>query len=187
MDLTNVDLLSLQPQFLQKDPMTIALCKAFQPVFETLAEGLKGILIYTNIDHLSGPVLDELAWGMNVTWYNTQDTLAARRETIKRALSVFARMGTAGAIKDAVAANFGDSVVEEWWEYGADPGYFRIIVEDPSATAERAADFVRTVNAVKHVSSWLDQIILMKTSPGPLRIGTVGQITRKIRSVQRNG
>ena len=81
MDLTNVDLLSLQPQFLQKDPMTIALCKAFQPVFETLAEGLKGILIYTNIDHLSGPVLDELAWGMNVTWYNTQDTLAARRET----------------------------------------------------------------------------------------------------------
>ena len=34
MDLTNVDLLSLQPQFLQKDP-----------VFETRAEGLKGILI----------------------------------------------------------------------------------------------------------------------------------------------
>lgn len=187
MDLTNVDLLSLQPQFLREDPVTIALCKAFQPVFSQLGEAIKAVLLYTNIDNLPGDVLDELAWGMNVTWYNTQDTLPARRETIKRALSVFARMGTAGAIKDAVAANFGDSVVEEWWEYGAEPGYFRIIVEDPSATAERAADFVRTVNAVKNVSSWLDQIILMRTSPGPVRVGSVGQITRKTRSVQRDG
>ncbi len=187
MELHDIDLLSLQPQFLQKDPVTIALCKAFQPVFDQLAEGLKSILIYTNIDNLPGPVLDELAWGMNVTWYNTRDTLAARRETIKKALSVFARMGTAGAIKDAVAANFGDSSVEEWWQYGAEPGYFRIVVEDPAATAERAADFVRTVNAVKNVSSWLDQIILMRTSPGPVRVGSIGQITRKTRSVQRNG
>lgn len=187
MDLLNIDLLSLQPQFLQKDPVTIALCKAFQPVFQVLREEIKSILIYTNIDNLPGPVLDELAWGMNVTWYNTQDTQAARRETIKKALSVFTKMGTAGAIKDAVAANFGDSVVEEWWEYGAEPGYFRIIVEDPSATAERAADFVRTVNAVKNVSSWLDQIILMKTSPGPVRVGSAAQITRRTRSVQRDG
>ena len=38
MDLTNLDLLSLQPQFLQQDPVTIALCKAFQPVFVQLGE-----------------------------------------------------------------------------------------------------------------------------------------------------
>lgn len=187
MTLSNVDLLALMPAFLQEDPSTKALCHALQPVFAELAEQLKGMLIYTHIDRLDGPVLDELAWGMDISWYRADDTLAARRATVKQALRVFTRMGTAAALKEATSATFGDATVEEWWDYGGDPGCFRVLVEDPSATTTRAQEFLTVVESVKNARSHLDQVILMTSSPAPQRIRGVPVITYSIRSVQIDG
>ena len=187
MDFSNLDLLQLIPEQFRSDPATIALCNAFQPVFDLLDQQMQLVLIYTNIDNLSGAVLDELAWGWDVLWYDPTDTILARRQTIKDALKVFSTMGTAGAIKRAVSAAFGDASVEEWWEYNADPGYFRILVEDPEATAARATAFLKIVNAVKNARSHLDQIILMKISQAPMYWGAASSITKKTRSEQVNG
>ena len=120
MTLEDLDLLQLMPELLRTDPVTIALCKAFEPVFAMLTQEMRALLIYTHIDQLSGQVLDDLAWGWDVSWYDPTDTLEARRETIKTALQVFSRMGTAGALKQAVSAAFGDANVSEWWQYGGD-------------------------------------------------------------------
>lgn len=184
MMLDDLDLLQLMPELLRSDPVTIALCKAFEPVFAVLTQQMRTLLIYTRIDQLSGQVLDDLAWGWDVSWYDPTDTLAARRETIKTALQVFSRMGTAGALKQAVSAAFGDANVSEWWQYDGAPGHFRIEVEDPSATTDRAKAFLKTVDAVKNVRSHLDQIILMKLSDAPHHVGVIPVITKKIRSEQ---
>lgn len=187
MTLSNVDLLALQPASLQDDPSTRALCHALQPVFTGLAEQLKGMLIYTHIDQLDGPVLDELAWGMDIGWYRADDTPAARRATVKQALRVFAHMGTVGAVKRAASAAFGDAEVEEWFDYGGEPGCFRVYTEEPAATTTRAQEFIATVEAVKNVRSHLEQVILATSSPAALRMGGVPIITHRIRSVQIDG
>lgn len=182
MTLNNLSLLDLQPEFLRSDPVTVALCRAFDPVFQSFSEELKGLLIYTNIDNLPGEILDEIAWGFDIDWYDSSGTLAERRKTVKNAFSIFRRRGTASAIKDAVAAGFGDARVEEWFDYAGEPYHFRVIVEDPSATSARAAAFLSMVERVKNARSVLDSITIMSTSPGPVYIGAVPVIMKHVRS-----
>lgn len=178
----NLSLLDLQPEFLRSDPVTVAICRAFEPVFRDLSEQLKGLLIYTNIDNLSGEILDEIAWGFDIDWYDAGATLAERRQTVKHAFTIFRRRGTVAAIREAVAAGFGDARVEEWYEYGGDPYTFRIIVEDPAATSARAAEFLAVVERVKNARSHLTNITIMSTSPGPVYIGAAPAIIKQIRS-----
>ena len=182
MTLANLSLLDLQPEFLRSDPVTVALCRALDPVFRSLSDELKGLLIYTNIDNLPGEILDEIAWGFDIDWYDSSGTLAERRKTVKNAFSIFRRRGTVSAIKDAVAAGFGDARVEEWFKYSGDPGKFRIIVEDPSATAARAAAFLAVVERVKNVRSHCESITIMSTSPGPVYIGSAPVVIKYVRS-----
>ena len=177
MNLNNVRLIHLMPEFLRDDPVTAALCNAFDPLFLSLSDKFKAILVYTHVGNLPGQLLDEIAWGFDIGWYDPTATLAARRLAVKQALSVFRRIGTASAIRDAVSAGFGDAAVEEWWEYNGQPGCFRILVEDESATTTKAIEFLRQVELVKNVRSHLDGITLISTSPAPVYVGAASIIT----------
>lgn len=182
MTLENLRLLSLQPEFLQTDPVTAALCRALDPIFWQLAAQLRGLLLYTHVDELPGELLDELAWGWEIDWYNPEGTLEERRATVKSAFSVFRRRGTAYALRTAVEAGFGAARVEEWFDYGGEPYHFRIVVEDPTVTTSRAVAFLSTVERVKNVRSVLDNIIISNTSPGPCWLGAASVMTKRIRS-----
>ncbi|MEA5135715.1 MAG: phage tail protein I [Candidatus Fimivivens sp.] len=184
MSLDDVQLLDLMPEYLRSDPVTIALCNAFDPLFTGLSEKYRAILVYTHVENLPGRLLDEIAWGFDIGWYDPTATLAARRQVVKQALSVFRRIGTASAIRDAVSAGFGDATVEEWWEYNGDPGCFRILVEDESATTTKAIEFLRQVSILKNVRSHLDGITLISQSPAPMYFGAASIITSREESEQ---
>jgi len=170
-DLSNFHLIDLQPEFLKNDPITVALCNAFEPVIKNLAEQLKRLLIYTNIDELPGKLLDEIALGFGVSWYDSSATLEARRQVIKQALPIFRRLGTASSVRDATDACFGESEVQEWFDYQGEPGHFRIMVTDQAATTTKAIEFLRQVENVKNVSSVLDSITLINVSSAALYFG----------------
>lgn len=187
MTLMDLDLLKLLPRLLSDDVSSRAVCKALQPLFIQMAKTLDALNIYTSISKQPDNVLDRLAVGWNVSWYNGEDCIDAKRDIISEALRVFGRLGTVSSLTDALAANFGASKVEEWWGYNGDPCHFRILVEDLSATGDRAARFLETMKETMALHAKLDKVILMKSSATPDSIGCIGVTSRKVRSVVLNG
>lgn len=180
----NINLIEQQPEFLRNDPSTLAICHAIEPMLALMHRAMDTQLIYTNIDGLDGESLDKIARGFRCSWYNPNDTMSARISTIKTALPTFGKLGTVAAVQEVVSINFGNATVQEWFEYGGEPGTFRVLVEDPSATHERAARFYQSLEAVKSAGSTLEKVVLKTYSQ--LRIGLAAGsiVTRRYRSIE---
>lgn len=120
MILTALDLVSLLPGFLREDVFSQAVCRALEPLLSQIVTDLDLLNTYTSVDRQPDGVLDQLAVGWGVSWYNGEDTIDAKRRIIRDALRVFGRLGTVSSLTDALAANFGDASVDEWWDYDGD-------------------------------------------------------------------
>ncbi|EGW39154.1 phage tail protein I [Desulfosporosinus sp. OT] len=160
MDLSNVDLLSLQSPYMQKDPTTIALCKALNPQLQQLAAETKLCLIYPRIGELDEPILDELAWQFHVDWYDATADITVKRQLIKTAIIVHMYRGTPYAVEQVIQMYFGDGYVEEWFDYGGQPGMFKVVTSNPTVTAELANQFIKVLNSAKRKSAHLEEILI---------------------------
>jgi len=173
MELSNVDLLSLQSGYMQKDTTTIALCKALTPQFQQLATETKLCLIYARIDDLDEPVIDELAWQMHVDWYDAAADISIKRQLIKTSIIVHMYRGTPYAVEQVIMTHFGDGHVEEWFDYGGEPGMFKVVTANASVTAELAAQFTRILNSAKRASAHLEEIIITLSGEMDVYLGTI--------------
>lgn len=167
MTLENVSLLSLQTSFMKKDPTTQGFCAALEPQFRQLAEEVKSCLIYARIDDLDETALDELAWQMHVDFYESVD-IEKKRFLVKNALIMHQTKGTPYAVEMLINALFDNGYVEEWFEYGGDPYTFRVITNNSSVTNERATEFIKALNSVKNMRSWLDKVVITLAEELPL-------------------
>lgn len=129
MNLSNVDLLSLQTNWMKKDPTTQALCSALNTQFRQLSADIKLIFIYSRLDELDEKTLDELAWQMNIDWYNANADIETKVKFIRTAARIYAHRGTPYAVEQLVKTYFEKSYIQEWFEYGAAPYYFRIVLD----------------------------------------------------------
>lgn len=121
--------------------------------------------IYTNLDNAEEAILDALAVSWKVDWYDTGYSIDQKRRIIKTALAVFRQMGTVGAVKMQLDAICPGTTLEEWFQYGGQPGYFRIITNDPTVDNVRAAELAAAANKAKRLSAWLEEIVTEIDSP----------------------
>lgn len=171
MDLSNLDLLSLQSSHMKKDPTTIALCQVLNPYFQQLAEEAKLCLIYSRIDELDDAVLDELAWEFHINWYNSTAELTVKRQIVKDSILVHMYRGTPFAVEQVIQTYFGDGFVQEWFEYGGLPGMFKVVTSNSSVTAELANQFISVLNSVKRKSAHLEEILIALSGEMELYFG----------------
>ena len=82
------------------------------------------------IDPLGGEPLD---------WYDTGYSVEQKRRIIKTALTVRRLMGTVGAVKMQADAIYPGTMLEEWFEYGGQPGTFRLYINVTDTTEEHPA------------------------------------------------
>lgn len=149
----------LLPAFIMADKNGYALACAIEAAMNYVAEKCReGLNILIDYDSMPEWRLDELAWEYNVTWYDSTATLEEKRQTIKDARDIYARLGTPEAVLVAFNGVYGAGQVQEWWEYDGEPGHFRIFTVSESVMTEDYARFVRIVNAAKNVRSVLDGI-----------------------------
>lgn len=167
MDIKNVDLLSLQTSSMRTDITIQALCAALTPQFRQLAEEVKYCLIYSRIDELDELALDELAWQMHIDWYDATANINIKRQLIKTAREVHAKLGTPAAVEDVIKTYFGDGQVQEWWEYGGTNGTFNVLTANGAVTGELAEQFARVIEPVKRKSQHLNQVIVTLTGAVP--------------------
>ncbi len=170
MKLSDVDILRLLPVFMRDNEANRAFAKALNDIFRALAADIPRLREWDQIDNMTGPELDEMAWEMSVEWYDTGMELENKRATIKAAVLLKEKSGTKWAVVEAVKAGYGVvPEILEWYEYGGEPGHFRV-----NLNALNAFDFAKVHKAIEYVkraSAHLDGIEMYTTEETDLFVG----------------
>lgn len=160
MKLQDLDILKFQTQHMQKDPTTMAMSAALNPIFQEIAEEIKQSLIFSRVDELPEKLLDELAWELKIDWYDATAAIEIKRALIKSSDKVHMYLGTPYAVELVIQDYFGDGFVQEWFDYGGNPYMFKVVTNNVSVSGELANQFIKVLNAVKNRRSHLEEIII---------------------------
>lgn len=177
MILSDVDLLLLQTKAMQKNVDVRGFTAALNTQLQQIAGQINSVLTYSRIDEVPEEVLDILAWQFKVLWYDATSSLEVKRKAINDALLVARTLGTPAAVEKVVEIYFGDGRVEEWFEYGGQPYYFRVVTNNLDATNAQAALLVKAVDSVKNLRSRLEVVIIESVENMDIYHGHVLQMT----------
>lgn len=172
MTLGSLEFLRLLPAFMREDGAVIGLAKAVDELTMPVARAIKKLTTWDNIDTMSESELDEMAWELNILWYDSTASVAAKREVVKNSDLVYKRLGTQWAVENVIQSYFGDGYVSNWYEYGGEAGHFRIYSSNPSINAEKLTEFLSILEKVKRKSAVLDGIYINLTMSLSLYGGT---------------
>ena len=172
MKLENIDLSKLLPFFMQTSPDTAAMSDVLSETLQTFAHEIARLATWDRIGQLASDELDELATELNVMWYSPALPDEKKRVLLLNSDKTYMHLGTVYAVETTISDIFGKSRVEEWFNYGGNPHYFRIIVERTEAMSpENEAKLLQTLDYVKRKSQWLEAIINEIETSCPLYIG----------------
>ena len=151
------DIKRLVPKYIYNDKNGYALSKAIERAFQYVADRVEeGLVILQDPDKMPEWRLDELAEDYNIL-YDYNADIEVKRNWIKNAIPYYRIYGTPEAIVQYLTGYFNEVELEEWFEYGADPFLFRLIV-DGTWTPENEAWARKAIERAKNVRSVLDSL-----------------------------
>jgi phage tail P2-like protein len=171
MQLSDLDFMKLLPEFMRRDEAVKGLAAGVDVLTPRILRFLRFFSVWNKIDEMGDDDLDELAWELNVEWYDSGANIEAKRQLIRQADLVHSRLGTKWAVEQVIGAHFGAGQVREWWQYGGEPHHFKVLSDNPSITNEHVDKFLRILGIVKRKSSWLDSILVSLTGDMDIFIG----------------
>lgn len=174
--LTTMDLTELLPPALKNDPACFTLARVIAEQRGKTAERLGEAVIYARIDELPEGVLDILAYDLKVDWYDFDYPLDVKRATIKNAMQVHRRKGTKFAVETAISEIYPGTRVAEWFEYGGEPYYFKLLLDVTYESVDPAKHrkVLELMNYYKNLRSVLEQVEYVARPDGraTARVGT---------------
>lgn len=171
MKLNDIEFIRLLPQFMRDDDAVKGLAAGIDAIVPDLAASIRKLTTWDHIDELSESALDELAWELNIPWYDTTASISIKREVIKASDKVHSRLGTKWAVENVIRTYFGSGYVSEWWEYGGEPGHFQVNSSNPSLNNERFNEFLHLLDKVKRATAKLDRVAISLSGELPLYVG----------------
>ncbi|MGG4034197.1 phage tail protein I [Paenibacillus cisolokensis] len=175
-DIANIKLIDLIPPNLREDETIRAAAESIDQQLRAVTSLIPQVAIVHNLESLPEQWVDELAWQWSVDFYDPSLPLEQKRELVKNSLRYHKQKGTPAAVEDLISTVFGSGEVREWYEYGGQPGYFKITTSDPAATTTRAQEFLAAINSVKNARSWLEGVEISKYDEMQLRFGFPVQV-----------
>lgn len=177
--ITAENLLESLPEVLAKDENLYALASSIADVLNDRVAEIDKVRIYPNIDEMPEDLLDILAIDLKVDWYDETWPLQAKRNTIKSSFAVHRTLGTKGAVSRALSDLYPGSSVYEWFEYGGNFPYFKVILDVTDQYFEVSHDaVVKTVDIYKSLRSKLeDNEIIYRSREGfvlKTKTGSIG-------------
>ena len=136
-----------------------------------LAAEVEKLATWDRIDELTEAELDDLAWELNILWYDTGATIDVKRNLVKGSDAIYKKLGTKWAVENVINTYFGEGYMEEWFQYGGDPGRFRIYSTNPTLNESKFTEFLTILSKVKRASSQLDGVFISLTGQMTLRSG----------------
>lgn len=205
-DLYHGQLTDLLQNDLHNNPDVIAVSYAIQQEKQRLLRLEAKTRTLSMIEELDANVLDVLAVELRIPYYSQSFTLERKRAVVKTAMLWFCKAGTAAGMMMALHAVHGHSGVEEWYQYGGEPGFFQVGIDVTDPTEVLDLKWIRSVvDAYKPVRAHLeDDGIAFRsvqrfeigvgygfvayttprcgTRPGPATVGGMGQTGIAIRA-----
>ncbi len=163
MKLQEAEILKLLPAWMRDDDSVKGLAEGTDEVTRALAARIKLMSRWNQIDQLDEQTLDEMAWELNIQWYDSTAPIAVKRAVIRSSDRVYAKLGTPYAVEQIVADYFGTGEVREWYQYGGQPHHFKVLSDNPSLVNSNLDLFLKLLRTVKRRSSWLDAILICLT------------------------
>jgi len=154
-------ILDLIPPNLKIDPDIIAASKAVDNEFLVIVNEVKECILLPKIDDINNSdLIDLLAWQMHVDFYDNTLPIDVRRNLVKNSIKWHRIKGTPQAVIDVATSVFGRTKLTEWFEYGAEPYYFKLDVNvtEQGASPENIKKIETLVNAYKNKRSWIEVI-----------------------------
>lgn len=152
------------PRIVAEQPWVRAFSEALGELHQKTLEHIDGSQIYTAIDTAAEPVLDALAVNWKIDWYDTGYSIEQKRRIVKTALTIRRTMGTVGAVKSQADAIYPGTTLEEWFDWGGEPGLFRLNVDvtttGPGNTIDihGQAEIERRLTTAKRYSAHLESM-----------------------------
>ena len=130
-----------------------------------------------NPDLAPAHILPWLAWALSVDDWSDSWSEQIRRNVIKASVEVHRKKGTIGALKKALQAfNYENVKVEEWFEYGADPYFFRVFfdVKEPGFDINILPQVQKVIENTKNARSHLESLrAYLSAEMGLVSIGSI--------------
>lgn len=185
MKLTDLEFIKLLPEFMRDDSAVRGLAAGFDAIIPEVARSIEKLTTWDRIDELSEAELDELAWELNISWYNASASIEVKRDLIKNSDMVHKTLGTKAAVENVIQSYFGDGEVVEWFDYDGTPGHFQVHTGNPTISNKSMEDFLRILEHVKRASAKLDSVVInlsgqIEMSAG-IALHTVGAVRYTIR------
>lgn len=181
MKLEDIDVLKLIPSFMREETDNQAIAQFLSEKLRPLASEIAKLATWDQLQKLDHSELDALAEELRIFWYAKDYSLDSKRALIASSDKTYMQLGTKESVERVVSDIFGDSHVEEWYDYGGQPHYFQINIASSEAMhPEKEARLKRILEMVKRKSQWLDKIINEILTNIPLFIGMSVGIHRQI-------
>ena len=180
MNLDNLEFLRLLPQFMRDDAAVKGLAAAMDEIIPGISAAIRTLPAWDSVGELTEAELDELAWEMNIPWYEASANIETKRDVIQKSDQVNKHLGTKAAVENVIQTYFGDGTVKEWFEYDGTPGHFEVHSSNPSISEERMAQFLSLLAKVKRASAKLDSINISLSGQMSLSVGiAVHEVSRE--------
>ena len=163
--LTDARLTDALPKTLAEQPWVQALSEASRKMRRRVMAYADRTRLFCDIDEASEEALDALAVELQTPLYKNDYPLTVKRQIVKNSMLYYIRSGTRGAVEELLADIYQGAEVEEWFEYGGEPNYFRVAIDISRTTvpvAEMApAELESWLYSVKRASSALESLSYM--------------------------
>ena len=159
----------------------LAIAAALDKQMKEITREIDSVIMISQIDQMPEEIVDSLAWQFHVDFYEPLGLdLNLKRTLVKNSLLWHSHKGTKYALVEIIRVLFlADFDIEEWFEYGGKPYFFRLISRDNVQTLEKYNDLIRAIFELKNERSWLDLIKIERESLGTVHVGNVTKHTRK--------
>ena len=122
------------------------------------------VLIYPAIDMLGSELINTLAIQMHCDFYDDTLPLEVRRNLVKNSIAWHRIKGTPAAVEQMIQTVYQTGVVEEWFEYGGEPFFFKVNLGDSPITTQKIKNLIKMINVSKNVRSWLEMLRFSKSA-----------------------
>lgn len=172
MDLTNCQMVRMLPSWMQGDGADGAFAAVVDEVAAQVNESAKLLTVWDKIDELPEALLDELAWALDISWWDSEAPIETKRALVKDSDYVHSKLGTVAAMENVARAYLGDGEVLEWFDYGGRPHNFKIATGNLPMLQQNQARLIDRLLQAKRHSSKLESILVLLSGDVPLASGT---------------
>lgn len=158
-NLQNALITSMLPYDIANKPEVKALSASFSKQLKKLMHYSDCCDFFFNLDLVDEEMLDYFAIDFNVVEYDVSLTKEQKKTLIQNAFLNWEKAGTKSSVLDIIRTIDPKFNVAEWFEFGGDPGTFRIEIENAEAPVYQ--DFqklIEFVDAKKRASAHINKI-----------------------------